>query len=154
MKNIKIDKKKLFGNIESLMDSNIPLVSNLANASRVIFDSFDNTSWCGFYLCDDALEVLYLGPYQGGLACTIIPYGKGVCGKTVSLKKTQLVPNVHEYAGHIACSSSTNSEVVIPIIKNNKVVGVIDLDSDLFDNYSKEDVEILEKVADSISKLF
>ena len=70
------------------------------------------------------------------------------------LKETQLVPNVHEYAGHIACSSSTNSEIVVPIIKNNIVVGVIDLDSDLFDNYTLEDVEILEQVARIISELF
>ena len=151
---IQIDKKKLLGNIESIIDGNIPLVSNLSNATRVIMDSFENTSWCGFYLCDAEKEILYLGPYQGSLACTIIPYGKGVCGSTVSLKRTQLVPNVHEYIGHIACSSSTNSEVVVPIIKNNIVVGVIDLDSELFDNYSDEDVKILEDVADLLSKLF
>lgn len=154
MKKIEIDKKKLLSNIKAIIEFDTPLVSNLSNASRVIMDSFENTSWCGFYLCDTIKEILYLGPYQGPLACTIIPYGKGVCGNSASLKKTQLVPNVHEYAGHIACSGSTNSEIVVPIIKDNIVVGVIDLDSDLFNNYTSEDVMILEDVASFISKLF
>ena len=154
MKKIEIDKKKLLSNIKAIIEFDTPLVSNLSNASRVIMDSFENTSWCGFYLSDTIKKILYLGPYQGPLACTIIPYGKGVCGNAASLKKTQLVPNVHEYAGHIACSSSTNSEIVVPIIKDNIVVGVIDLDSDLFNNYTSEDVMILEDVASFISKLF
>lgn len=154
MKKIEIDKKKLLSNIKAIIEFDTPLVSNLSNASRVIMDSFENTSWCGFYLSDTIKEILYLGPYQGPLACTIIPYGKGVCGNSASLKKTQLVPNVHEYAGHIACSGSTNSEIVVPIIKDNIVVGVIDLDSDLFNNYTLEDVMILEDVASFISRLF
>lgn len=154
MNEVKVDKKYLISNVKSLIDKNIPLVSNLSNLSRVIYESFENTSWCGFYITDSTKNVLYLGPYQGPLACTIIPIGKGVCGVSVESKETQLVDNVHEYPGHIACSSSTNSEIVVPVIKNNRVVAVIDLDSDLFANYTTQDQKLLEEVASIISELF
>ena len=95
---------------------------------------------------------MYLGPYQGEIACTIIKLGKGVCGTSALHKETQLVPNVHEYPGHIACSSSTNSEIVVPIIKNKRVVGVIDLDSDEFSNYTSLDKDLLETLAKELSK--
>ena len=121
-------------NIVSIIDKDVPLISNLANLSYVLKFYFKNTDWAGFYLTKN--DVLYLGPFQGDLACTIIPFNKGVCGKAAHLKKSILVPNVHEFEGHIACSSSTNSEVVVPIIKDNKVLGVIDLDSNLIDNYT------------------
>ena len=84
----------------------------------------------------------------------IIPFGKGVCGMSAFLKKSQVVPNVHEYEGHIACSNLSNSEIVVPIIKNNKVVGVIDLDSNFYDNYSSEDAKLLEEVAAILSEKF
>lgn len=154
MNEVKVDKKYLISNVKSLIDKNIPLVSNLSNLSRVIYESFENTSWCGFYITDSTKNVLYLGPYQGPLACTIIPIGKGVCGVSAKSKETQLVDNVHEYPGHIACSSSTNSEIVVPVIKNNRVVAVIDLDSDLFANYTTQDQKLLEEVASIISELF
>lgn len=154
MNEVKVDKKYLISNVKSLIDKNIPLVSNLSNLSRVIYESFENTSWCGFYITDSTKDVLYLGPYQGPLACTIIPIGKGVCGVSAKSKETQLVDNVHEYPGHIACSSSTNSEIVVPVIKNNRVVAVIDLDSDLFANYTTQDQKLLEEVASIISELF
>lgn len=154
MNEVKVDKKYLISNVKSLIDKNIPLVSNLSNLSRVIYESFENTSWCGFYITDSTKDVLYLGPYQGPLACTIIPIGKGVCGVSAESKETQLVDNVHEYPGHIACSSSTNSEIVVPVIKNNMVVAVIDLDSDLFANYTTQDQKLLEEVASIISELF
>ena len=149
-----IDKKKLLGNIETIIDKNLPIMSNLANLSRLFMDTFADTLWSGFYLCDEKCEYLYLGPYQGPLACVKIPFGKGVCGKVVEFKKTILVPNVHEFPGHIACSSLSNSEIVVPIIKNDKVVGVIDLDSALFNNYSEEDQKLLEDASNIISELF
>ena len=139
-------------NIISIIDKDVPLISNLANLSYVLKYYFKNTDWAGFYLTKN--DVLYLGPFQGDLACTIIPFNKGVCGKAAHLKQYILVPNVHEFEGHIACSSSTNSEVVVPIIKDNKVLGVIDLDSNLIDNYTIEDVKILESIANVIAELF
>ena len=99
-------------------------------------------------------NVLYLGPFQGDLACTVISLNTGVCGKSAYLKQSILVPNVHEFEGHIACSSSTNSEVVVPIIKDEKLLGVIDLDSNLINNYTNEDVKILESIAKVIADLF
>lgn len=149
-----IDKKKLLSNIEAIIDFEIPIMSNLANLSRLFMESFENTLWSGFYLSDEESRFLYLGPYQGPLACTIIPFGKGVCGSSALNKVTNLVPNVHKFPGHIACSSLSNSEIVVPIIKNDKVVGVIDLDSTLFNNYDEEDQKLLESAANIISKLF
>ena len=146
--------KSLSTVINCVIDKNIPLVSNLANLSRVLFDWFENISWAGFYLANEEESLLYLGPYQGPLACTVIPFSKGVCGFSAREKKTVLVKNVHTFQGHIACSSRTNSELVTPIFKGNKIVGVIDLDSERLANFSEEDAKILEDAAIEISKLF
>ena len=150
----KIDKKKLLSNIKYLIDENVPIMSNLANISRLLMESFENTLWCGFYLTDVLGENLYLGPYQGPLACTLIPFGKGVCGVAAQNKVTYLVPDVHKFPGHIACSSLSNSEIVVPIIRNDLVLGVIDMDSALFDNYTLEDQALLEEAALLIGELF
>lgn len=148
------NKYELLNNVKSLIDTTLPLTSNLANISRLLKDGFKGVSWAGFYLSNQARDMLYLSCYQGPLACGKIPFNKGVCGKAAFTKKSILVDNVHEFPGHIACSSLTNSEVVVPIIKDNNVLGVIDLDSNEFNNFSLEDVEILESVAKEIAKLF
>ena len=147
-------KGSLIEMVEALVDKDLPLVSNLSNLSRLIYESIQGTSWCGFYLSFKDKDELYLGPFQGGVACTIIPYGKGVCGTCAIEKKTQLVPNVHKCSNHIACSSKTNSEIVVPLIKDDKVVGVLDLDSEEYDNFSLEHQEVLEKVCNIIKDLF
>lgn len=139
--------------IKYTLNKDYPIYTNLANFSKLIMDYFDNTAWCGFYLIEKDNN-LYLGPFQGDTATPFIEMGKGVCGTCALTKKSQLVANVHEYPGHIACSNLSNSEVVVPILKNNIIVGVIDLDSNLFDNYTLKDVETLEKVANIISLLF
>lgn len=149
-----INKKNLLSNVKAVIDATLPLMSNLANLSRLIQESFPNTFWSGFYLADEQRKYLYLGPFQGPIACTIIPFGKGVCGSSAKNKVTNLVPNVHEFPGHIACSSLSNSEIVVPIIKNDEVYGVIDLDSNLFNNYDFEDLQLLEEVAKIIGELF
>ena len=148
------NNKTLLENVKAIVDFNIPLISNLANVSRLLKDGFTNTSWAGFYLSNVEQTYLYLGPYQGSLACTKIAFNKGVCGTAAYKKESQLVNNVHEFKGHIACSSLSNSEVVVPILKENKVVGVIDLDSNLFNNYNEEDVKLLEEIANYLSNLF
>lgn len=147
-------KETLLDNIKAIIDLNIPLTSNLANVSKLLKDGFIETSWAGFYLSNESFDTLYLGPYQGDIACTTIAFNKGVCGVAAYKKESQLVGNVHQFEGHIACSSLSNSEVVVPIIKDDKVYGVIDLDSNLFDNYSKEDVILLEQIAKELAKLF
>ncbi|HHX79266.1 MAG TPA: GAF domain-containing protein [Acholeplasmataceae bacterium] len=138
--------------ILSIIDKKYPLVTNLANVSAILKTSFKNTSWAGFYLVQD--NTLFLGPFQGEVACSVIEIGKGVCGTAFEIKETIIVDNVLEFKGHIACSSKSRSEIVTPIIKNNKVVAVIDLDSDLFNNYTKEDQLSLEKISTILATLF
>lgn len=145
------EKSNFIENLKNLIDEDAELISNLSNISRLIFESFDQTSWCGFYLVKG--DFLYLGPYQGPIACTRIKFGHGVCGNAWKSATTQLVPNVHEYPGHIACSTKTNSEIVIPILKDNQVIGVIDLDSEQFDNFHEDDRLLLEIAASIISNI-
>ncbi len=141
----------LLEQIKSIIDKDLPLVSNLSNVAAVLF-KMDDINWAGFYLVD--VERLYLGPFQGDAACTIIPIGKGVCGTSFKEKKTIIVPNVNEFKGHIACSSLSKSEIVVPIIKNDKVVGVIDIDSPIYDRFHEEDELLLNKVSDLLKDLF
>ena len=137
--------------IKAIIDDKIPLVSNLSNVSAIL-NEMEDINWCGFYLAKD--ETLYLGPFQGEVACTIIPFGKGVCGTAAQTKKTLIVDNVLEFKGHIACSSKSRSEIVTPIIKNDKVVGVIDIDSPSFSRFNKDDQDLLEEVARKLAILF
>ena len=132
----------------------MPLSSNLANVSKILYDAFNNTSWAGFYLSNDDNTMLYLSNFIGPIACSAIPYNKGVCGKAAYNKKAILVENVHEFEGHIACSSLSNSEIVVPIIKDNVVKGVIDLDSNLLNNYNQKDLLDLCGIADILKELF
>ena len=137
--------------VRALVDRKLPLVSNLSNVSALL-NTLDDLNWCGFYLAKD--DVLYLGPFQGEVACTVIPFGRGVCGEAAKTKQTRIVGNVLEYANHIACSSRSRSEIVVPIIKGDKVVGVIDLDSPKFNRFNMEDKIMLEEIAKILSELF
>ena len=141
----------MISKVKAIIDKNIPLVSNLANISAILND-MEDINWCGFYLVKD--NKLYLGPFQGELACTIIPFGKGVCGTAAIEKKTLIVDNVLEFKGHIACSSKSRSEIVTPIIKGGNVVGVIDIDSPSFSRFKEEDKNVLEKIANDVAVLF
>ena len=143
--------KTIYSQIVNIVDKSLPLVSNLANVSAVLF-TLDNLNWAGFYLAKD--DVLYLGPFQGEVACTTIPFGKGVCGTSALKKETIIVPDVDQFAGHIACSSKSKSEIVVPIIKDNKVLGVIDIDSPILNRFGLEEKELLEKVANLLAELF
>lgn len=127
-------------------------MTNLANASALLNEKLENINWVGFYTIKDGK--LVLGPFQGKVACTIIPIGKGVCGTAAATDSTQLVPDVHKFAGHIACDSASNSEIVIPLHRNNAVFGVLDIDSTLFDRFSKQDKEGLEQFARILEKSF
>ena len=120
-------------------------IANLANASALLYQTLPDLHWAGFYLLEG--EMLVLGPFQGKPACVEIPVGKGVCGTAVAEGKTLVVPDVHRFAGHIACDGASNSEIVIPLRKENKIVGVLDLDSPLLDRFTREDCEGLEGFA-------
>ena len=118
-------------------------ISILANMSALINMEMDDVSWVGFYLYKN--EELILGPFQGKIACTNIKMGKGVCGTSAQKQETIVVPNVHEFPGHIACDSASNSEIVVPIILKNKIYGVLDLDSTSFNRFKDEEKIVLEK---------
>lgn len=140
----------LLEQINSIIDKDVPLISNLSNIASLLF-KLDNINWAGFYLVEG--DTLYLGPFQGEVACTIIPKGKGVCGTCLENKTSIIVPNVHEFKGHIACSSISKSEIVVPILKNNEVKLIIDIDSPIYDRFHNEELEFLEEVARKIEEL-
>ena len=137
--------------IKTVLDPNLPLISNLSNASAIL-NQLENINWCGFYLVDG--DSLYLGPFQGEVACAIIESGKGVCGTSLKEKRTIVVPNVLVFPGHIACSSASKSEMVVPIFKEGEVVALIDIDSPIFDRFHEKEKALLENVAEELSKYF
>ena len=120
----------------------------LSNASALLYENLEDINWAGFYLIDKGS--LLLGPFQGKVACIRIPLGKGVCGTAAKEDKTLLVANVHEFSGHIACDAASNSEIVVPIHCNGKVIGVLDIDSPSFDRFKFEDQIGLEKFVKAI----
>ena len=134
--------------VKALVQGETNLIANLANISAVLKTVFDYY-WVGFYIKEQ--EGLVLGPFQGPVACTRIGKGKGVCGKCVELKQAIIVPNVNEFEGHIACSSATQSEIVVPVIKNNQVRMIIDVDSLTLADFDQEDQVFLEKIAEIIA---
>jgi GAF domain-containing protein len=131
--------------IEALISSETDLIANLANISAALKQAF-GFYWVGFYLDDRAGE-LVLGPFQGPIACTRIRYDRGVCGHCFSTKQTVIVPNVDEFPGHIACSSASKSEIVVPVFNSkNEICGVLDVDSDLLNDFSEVDKVWLENL--------
>lgn len=134
--------------IEALITGETDLYANLANVAAVLKEAF-GFFWVGFYLVKD--DELVLGPFQGPLACTRIGFGKGVCGTAWKESRTQLVPDVDLFPGHIACSSASRSEIVVPGIKDGKVWCVLDVDSDQLDDFDQNDKVFLEKLMDIIS---
>lgn len=120
-------------------------ISNLANASALLWQGLDRLNWAGFYLLEG--QKLVLGPFQGKTACIEIPMGRGVCGTAAAKNETQLVPDVHAFRGHIACDSASRSEIVVPLRKNGAVIGVLDVDSPFPDRFSEEDRVGLEAFA-------
>ena len=141
----------LIKQLKAIIDPKLPLISNLSNASALL-NTIDNINWCGFYLNDG--EKLILGPFQGEVACTVIPYGKGVCGTAFETKSTIIVDDVNQFKGHIACSSVSKSEIVVPIIVNNIVKAVIDIDAPIFNRFDQKDATILEAFAKELEVLF
>ncbi len=140
----------LFPQIEALIADESDLTANLANITAVLKEAF-GFFWVGFYLVKEGQ--LVLGPFQGPIACTRIPFHKGVCGASYTGAKTILVPDVEEFPGHIACSSASRSEVVVPVFhRNGTVAMVLDVDSDQLDDFSETDQTALEKIAALITR--
>ena len=137
--------------VKSIINKDLPLVSNLSNVSALL-NTIPNINWCGFYLVGK--DFLYLGPFQGEVACTAIRFDKGVCGYCYTKKETVIVDNVLEFKGHIACSSKSRSEIVTPILINNEVKALIDIDSPVFSRFTEPDKELLEEIAKELEVLF
>ena len=133
----------LYEQVKALLNKEKDEIANMANVAALIHESF-NFWWTGFYRVID--NELVLGPFQGPIACTRIAYGKGVCGTSWKEEQTIVVNDVHEFPGHIACSSASQSEIVVPIFKENKVVAVLDIDSEKLATFDNIDKEWLEKI--------
>lgn len=126
-------------------------IANLANAAALLWEHLPDINWAGFYKMVDGALVLY--PFQGKAACIRIGVGKGVCGTAVAEDRTQLVPDVHQFPGHIACDSASNSEIVVPIHVGGAVWGVLDIDSPHFDRFTRADQEGLERFVKTLEKV-
>ena len=146
-----MDYKTLHAQVRALTEGIPHTVANLANTSAAIWQAMEDINWAGFYVMENGK--LVLGPFQGKPACIEIPVGRGVCGTAVAEQKTQLVYDVHQFPGHIACDSASNSEIVVPIFKDGTVWGVLDIDSPSIGRFTEEDrmgmeqlVRLLEQV--------
>lgn len=145
-----INYNLLNSSMEALIGDLKHEISILSNASALINMHMDEINWVGFYLLNN--NELILGPFQGKPACTNIPLNKGVCGACATSEKTIIVDNVHEFKGHIACDSASNSEICIPIFKNKKFYGLLDIDSPTFNRFNENDKQGLEKTVNIIEK--
>ena len=146
--------KDVFAKIESLLDDETDWVSAMSTVVCELHNSFEHFHWTGFYRTVEP-NLLKIGPYQGGHGCLVIPFDKGICGAAATTGETQDVPDVHARPEHIACSSSTLSEVVVPVKDSEgNVVAVLDLDSDLPAAFSSEDIEFTEQVCEYLGKKY
>lgn len=136
--------------LDALLTGEPNVMANLSNASALLNQFFDRINWVGFYMMDG--NELVLGPFQGLPACIRIPVGRGVCGSTVTKKETIIVPDVHAFPGHIACDAASQSEIVVPLIKNGEVFGVLDIDSPEKNRFQKEDQQGLEHFVSILMK--
>lgn len=143
--------EEILEKLSALIDPKLPLISNLSNAAAILKE-LEEINWCGFYIKEN--DVLYLGPFQGDVACTRIPLNKGVCGQAAREKQTIIVDNVNEFPGHIACSSLSKSEIVVPIIKDNDVKAVIDIDAPIYARFAEKEQVLLERIAELLAPLF
>ena len=146
-----VDYKSLCAGLRALIEGVPHKVANLANASALLWTALDDINWAGFYLMENGK--LVLGPFQGKPACIEIGVGRGVCGTAVAQRSTLVVPDVHKFPGHIACDGASNSEIVIPLMGGGEVVGVLDIDSPIFDRFSEADRRGLEEFASILSEL-
>lgn len=136
--------QQLAAQADAIMADETDLIANMANLSALLFEQLTQVNWAGFYRTQG--EELVLGPFQGKVACIRIPFGKGVCGTAAASKTTQRVADVHQFEGHIACDAQSNSEIVIPVMHNEKVIAVLDIDSVAFDRFDEHDQSALEHI--------
>lgn len=148
--NIISDKNTFISQAKSLISGENNLYANLSNLSSLYKEYISDINWVGFYLVDKQNENLVLGPFQGKVACVRIPFNKGVCGFCYTNKKYTYVEDVHKFPGHIACDSASNSELVVPIMKNNEVVALLDIDSTTYNRFTPEEIDTITYVTNII----
>jgi len=141
----------LSAQLSSVFENESDFIANMANCAALIYHSLVDLNWAGFYILRE--NALMLGPFQGKPACVRIPLGKGVCGTAAQRRETILVEDVHQFPGHIACDSASQSEIVIPIVKAGQVVGVLDLDSPILNRFDAEDAAGLERLVSLFMQL-
>ncbi|QKZ06103.1 MULTISPECIES: GAF domain-containing protein [Pseudomonas] len=141
----------LTAQLESLLADERDFIANASQFSAFLYNYVDDLNWAGFYL--NRNEELVLGPFQGQVACVRIPFGKGVCGAAAATRQTQRVEDVHAFPGHIACDSASNSELVIPLIKDGRLIGVLDLDSPKLARFAEADQAGMEKLVSVFLRL-
>ena len=139
---------ELLQNMSALIDGETHFIAALANVSAVLFEHLEDVNWAGFYLLEG--DTLTLGPFQGKVACVSIPVGKGVCGTAVAENRVQRVDDVHEFPGHIACDAASRSEIVFPLTLDGRVVGVLDIDSTIYQRFSQEDEDGLKALVERL----
>lgn len=144
------DYSLLYAQLAALTEGETDTVANLANASAALYMNLPDINWAGFYLVRNGQ--LVLGPFQGKPACRRIGFGKGVCGRAAATGRVQLVKNVHEFSGHIACDAASNSEIVIPVFRGDRLVAVLDIDSPLMGRFTEGDRAGLERCAELLGK--
>ena len=141
--------RELHQQLQGLLDGESDWIANLANTAALLWLQLPDINWVGFYLRRG--DQLVLGPFQGKPACTRIPLGRGVCGTAAAVGTTQLVADVHQFPGHIACDTASNSEIVVPVMSGGEVIGVLDVDSPMRDRFAAEDRIGLERVVELLT---
>ena len=140
--------------VKAIYDPTLPDISNISNLLALCFYAYDDINWIGLYYCNNQSNECTLGPFQGKVACTRIPFSKGVIGKTIQTKQTIIVNDVHQFKNHIACDSNTNAEMVIPLFdKDQQIIAVLDIDSLSLNYFDKDKTDTFECVASFFTKL-
>ena len=138
------------GQLAALIAGEPNFIANLSNAAALLWHGLKDINWAGFYLMDEEKGELVLGPFQGLPACVRIPLGRGVCGTAANEQRTVIVPDVHAFPGHITCDAASCSEIVVPLMKEGKLIGVLDIDSPITDRFNEQDQEALEKLVSAL----
>ena len=141
-------KEIVLAQLEGLIKDEPNWIANLSNASALLNETFDEINWVGFYLWEESSKQLVLGPFQGKVACIRIDSGKGVCGTAFEKEETIIVPDVNEFPGHIVCDAASQSEIVVPLIKDGRAIGVLDVDAPVKNRFGEEEKVLLEAFVD------
>ncbi|WP_010508516.1 GAF domain-containing protein [Komagataeibacter europaeus] len=142
----RLGAQELVAAVASVVANEPDMIADMANIAAMIFEALPDLNWAGFYIWKEGQ--LVLGPFQGRMACTRIAYGKGVCGTVARERRTIIVPDVHAFPGHIACDAASASEIVVPVIAGDRLLGVLDVDSPVRERFSDTDRIMLEKIVD------